>query len=117
MQRHSSLYLSDGNIVLRAVKSPGAYVLYRVHRSLLSKHSSVLESMLDLPCNASTNETYEGVPVVTMHDSAEDLESLLKLLYGERSFLLLFHPYSADLASHKQPVFYHSGGSTQKPQM
>ncbi|KAH7905914.1 hypothetical protein BJ138DRAFT_1105594 [Hygrophoropsis aurantiaca] len=84
MSHHSSLYLSDGNVVLSAPNSSGHHVLFRVHRSLLAKHSSVLETMFDLPCDASTNETYDEVPLVIMHDSAEDLATLLEIMYGER---------------------------------
>lgn len=100
-QRHPKLYFNDGNICLSAVShasaasqsdssaeilaapdhSLAAGVFFRVHQSVLSIHSPIFCDMLGLPSTDDTNEKYDGVPLVHMPDSAEDLGSLLTALY------------------------------------
>lgn len=87
-ERHTSLYLPDGNIVLEATSeldNPDVsrrVVLFRVHKSVLSRQSEVFADMFGLPASsASASESYDGVPVVELPDSAEDVESLLEVLY------------------------------------
>jgi BTB/POZ domain len=81
-QRHDTLYLLDGNIVLIAPRKNGQHTIFRVHQSFLSKISPVFETMLTLP-RKQTNETYDGVPSVDLPDDADAVESLLKVLYHE----------------------------------
>ena len=78
---HGSLYFSDGNIVLTTAGGTGEHILFRVHQSILAKNSPVFEHMLSSPGDA--NETYDGVPLVKLSDSREELESLLGILYHE----------------------------------
>lgn len=100
-QRHTKLYFTDGNICLSAVSHASAAsqsdsnaemlaapdhplsagIFFRVHQSVLSIHSPIFCDMFGLPSTDDTNETYDGVPLVHMPDSAEDLESLLTALY------------------------------------
>jgi BTB/POZ domain len=79
---HESLYFVDGNIILFAQQTHGTHVVFRVHQSMLSKFSPVFATMFTLPAG-HTGETYDGVPMVYMPDAAEELESLLRLLYHE----------------------------------
>jgi hypothetical protein len=78
---HDSLYLLDGNIVLLAINNAGVCMVFRVHKSVLSKNSPVFETMLTLP--ALSSEVYDGIPLVQLQDGAEEVESLLRVLYHE----------------------------------
>lgn len=100
-EKHVSLYLDDGNIVLAARTEvgdpavPARTVLFRVHKSVLKRQSSVFSDMLTLPegtdGEAHTNSTMEGgVPIVSMPDSAEDIEALLEVLYDPLYVAILF---------------------------
>ena len=80
-QPHGSLYFSDGNFVLTTIGSTGEHVLFWVHQSILVKNSPVFKHMLSSLGDA--NETYDGVPLVRLSDSREDLESLLGILYHD----------------------------------
>lgn len=91
-QRHSTLWFSDGNIVLASKfkDTPGLQgtMLFRVHRSVLSMHSPVFKDMFDVvPVGGyvlgANVETYEGVPYAFMPDPAEHLQVLLKIMYGD----------------------------------
>jgi hypothetical protein len=79
---HGSLYLFDGNIALVAPHATGKRVVFRVHQSILSKNSPVFETMFTLPA-VDANEMYDGVPLVWLPDAAEEVESLLRVLYHE----------------------------------
>ncbi|KAH9829965.1 uncharacterized protein C8Q71DRAFT_818035 [Rhodofomes roseus] len=90
--RHHDLWFSDGSIVLRAEN-----VLFRVHISQLSRHSTVFADMLEFPQPAGTpssdaggdgeqGERIDGCPVLFLHDKAEDVMNLLHALYDGPSF-------------------------------
>ena len=81
-QTHHSLYMVDGNIILTAPHPTGICTLFRVHQSILAKSSPIFATMFTLPAN-NGNEMYDGVPLVRMPDGAEELESLLQVLYHE----------------------------------
>lgn len=89
-REHPSLYILDGNIALIAHQSVHECIVFRVHRSMLSRFSAVFETMMTLP---PTNENYDGVPAVCMTDPADQIESLLKFMYHEMyvSFRCPFH--------------------------
>lgn len=99
-QRHSILYFVDGNVCLAAgnlslaasnssgqAVTPGQEpeklaehtgTVFRVHQTVLSLHSPIFKDTFALRSPQGANETYDGVPLVQMPDSADDLESLLK---------------------------------------
>ncbi|KAJ6598832.1 hypothetical protein DFH09DRAFT_902459 [Mycena vulgaris] len=81
--RHSSLYLTDGNLVV-AAEGAGGKVLFRVHQSILSLQSPVFSSMFTLPHpgGSANRDMYDGAPFVHMQDDAKDVEALLKVLYN-----------------------------------
>ncbi|EIM82193.1 uncharacterized protein STEHIDRAFT_23738, partial [Stereum hirsutum FP-91666 SS1] len=82
-----SLYFSSGDICLsapyaQALESSSAYgLIFRVHRFTLSLHSPVFRDMFDLPEQPGANVMYDGVTLVQMPDSAEDIEALLYAFY------------------------------------
>ncbi|KAH9929673.1 uncharacterized protein B0H18DRAFT_873780 [Fomitopsis serialis] len=86
-QHHPDLYFDDGNVVLSGRAQDGSVQYFRVHHSVLCRHSPVLADMFALPpLRASSSrdvleETYDGVLHVQMPDSAEDLASFLGVLY------------------------------------
>ncbi|KAL6307685.1 hypothetical protein BKA93DRAFT_727017 [Sparassis latifolia] len=87
-QHHPTLYFDDGNVVLSALsREDGSRQYFRVHQSILCRHSPVLADMFAIPpLKASYSEdiiaeTYAGVVHVQMQDSAEDLASFLGVLY------------------------------------
>lgn len=75
--------------------------MFRVHKSVLSMHSPVFNDMFTLPdtcselvgrqaegvngTSGSVNETYEGVPVVELPDTVEQVEQLLSIFYNPLS--------------------------------
>ncbi|KIP07405.1 hypothetical protein PHLGIDRAFT_423278 [Phlebiopsis gigantea 11061_1 CR5-6] len=79
----SGLYFPDGNIVLRSAENvQGVATLFRVHKGVLALNSAVFAGMFSLPAAApDVQEVYDGVPLVTLTDSAADLEALLRALY------------------------------------
>ncbi len=81
--KHVDLWFSDGSVVLQAEST-----LFRVHKSQLARRSVVFSDMFTLPqpvvatSHATiADETSEGCPVVSLHDSAEDVANLLLALY------------------------------------
>ncbi len=85
LERHSTLYFSDGDVVLAASTSngttPGSQV-FRVHKFLLKHHSPTFANMF-LDADAASGESYDGVPMVKLQgDKAEDLALLLNYLYN-----------------------------------
>jgi len=81
--KHVDLWFSDGSVVLQAEST-----LFRVHKSQLARRSVVFSDMFTLPQPVVTtshatfaDESYEGCPVVRLHDLAEDVANLLLALY------------------------------------
>lgn len=93
-QRSKSLYFPTGDICLAApmddsstaragdTQSQPTGLIFRVHRFTLSLHSPVFRDIFALPDGGTgVNETYDGVVLVHMPDSAEDLEQLVEAFY------------------------------------
>jgi hypothetical protein len=73
----SQYWFEDGNIVLQAENT-----LFRVHRSILSRHSQIFKDTFAMPqAPSQENESIEGCPVVPLSDTAEDLGNIISLLY------------------------------------
>lgn len=80
--RHPELWFSDGSVVLKAEK-----VIFRVHMSILSRHSVFFRDMFSLPQPPSQNDdTMDGCPLISLQDSPDDLASLLIALYDGTTF-------------------------------
>ncbi|KLO06823.1 hypothetical protein SCHPADRAFT_945786 [Schizopora paradoxa] len=83
---HESLWFDDGSIVLQTDVH-----LYRVHKSILAKYSSVFRDMLDMSSGGGRNgnsggnadaDSWDGLPLVRMAgDSDENVYHLLMTLY------------------------------------
>lgn len=78
--RSTTIWFEDGNIVLQAEK-----IMFRVHKSVLSLHPSVLADMFLIiqPESGTASDSIEdGCPVVKMSgDSGKEWEELLSLIY------------------------------------
>lgn len=111
VEKHTEFYFDDGSIVLSAhsteVSLPGKElessgssrpkmprpnasrkVVFRVHKSILRSASRVFANMFELS-DGSASDIHDGVPLVHMPDSAEDVEAMLDMLYGS-SFTRMF---------------------------
>lgn len=84
-ERHHDLWLSDGNVILSTKSIDGdQMVLFRVHKSVLARHSMTFSDMFSEDVSVvseGVNDVYDGLSVVSMSDSIEDLEAILKVLY------------------------------------
>ncbi|KAI0785333.1 hypothetical protein BC629DRAFT_1516332 [Irpex lacteus] len=84
---HPTLYFDDGNVVLSALDAKGRRVYFRVHRSVLVRHSPILSDLFEIPPLRNegpphdVKEVYDDALHISMPDSAEDIESFLKVLY------------------------------------
>ncbi|KAF7376427.1 hypothetical protein MSAN_00058300 [Mycena sanguinolenta] len=79
--RDPAFYFDDGNIILSAKDADECIVYFRVHRSILTKHSPVFKDMFTMPLPQDEDQ-YDGAPLVEMAgDSADALRSLVALLY------------------------------------
>lgn len=77
-QRHDQLWFDDGNIVLLVDN-----VAFKVHRSLLSRHSTVFKDLFELSQpSTSIDEQMDGIPLVKLHDSPHELADLLDVIYN-----------------------------------
>jgi len=92
VEKHSDLWFADGSVICRAEN-----VLFCVHMSQLARHSLVFHDMFMLPQpdvshqdsssmllreETSRTKTMTGVlPMVYLHDAAEDVANLLTALY------------------------------------
>ncbi|KAI9573789.1 hypothetical protein HD554DRAFT_555906 [Boletus coccyginus] len=81
--RHPDLWFSDGSIVLRAENT-----LFRVHKSLLARHSGFFHDLFTLPQPETDAKSLpvhsvggiEGCEVLRLHDAPEDVANLLTAL-------------------------------------
>jgi hypothetical protein len=75
--QHPDFWFRDGSIVLYVDKT-----LFRVHQTILAKHSEVFNDLFTLPQpTAEEEETVDGCRVVMLHDSKEDFVDLLNAIY------------------------------------
>ncbi|KAI0310313.1 hypothetical protein OF83DRAFT_1178679 [Amylostereum chailletii] len=88
---HSDLWFSDGSVVLQAEN-----VLFKVHMTQLARKSIIFGDMFSIPqpphspsasgSAQAESETFEGCPLVRLHDDPTDLANLLTALYDGPSF-------------------------------
>ncbi len=86
LSKDSEFWFHDGNVVLVAQR--GAF---RVHRSILSRHSEVFRNMFAIPVPStpdSSTEQLEGLPAIPVSDSAHDFKHLLHALYDGSKWVL-----------------------------
>lgn len=78
------LWLPDGNTIIQTTSpSEDEIHLFRCHKSVLAKHSTVFAGMFELDSYVCVNrsEEYEGVPVIQIPDAPADVDALLNMLY------------------------------------
>ncbi|RDB15308.1 hypothetical protein Hypma_004731 [Hypsizygus marmoreus] len=73
--RSKNIWIDDGNVILHAEQT-----LFRVHKSILSRESSVFDDMFKVPQPAN-EPTIEGCPVIWISDSDVEVECFLRALY------------------------------------
>ncbi|KII84010.1 hypothetical protein PLICRDRAFT_118796 [Plicaturopsis crispa FD-325 SS-3] len=76
----STVWFDDGSIVLQAENTR-----FRVHRTVMALNSPIFEDMLNIG-QSRGEESVEDCPLVVLHDSAKDLETVLRALYDRRYF-------------------------------
>ena len=77
---HEKLWFSDGTIVLATDVH-----LYRVHKGMLAKYSTVLSDMFEMPTGESNTDCWEDVPIVRMvGDKDEEISNLLEALFDRQ---------------------------------
>ncbi|KLO16702.1 hypothetical protein SCHPADRAFT_869471 [Schizopora paradoxa] len=97
---HDIIWFSDGNVVIKT----DAY-LFKVHKGVLSMHSTVFKDMFELPnvgnpvdediTGEKTQDLYDGLPVVAlMGDEGEHVVHLLRAIYELR-----YHDFNSDEAA------------------
>nr|GAT49874.1 predicted protein [Mycena chlorophos] len=89
-RRSPELWHTDGSLVLEAHDTQ-----FRVHWSVLSRHSTFFRGLNDLPQPLEQpRPSIEGCPVVELYDAPEDVEQLLKALYDPLFFVQKSLPLS-----------------------
>ncbi|KAJ3528880.1 hypothetical protein NMY22_g9225 [Coprinellus aureogranulatus] len=81
-ERSEAVWMEDGNIILQAEN-----VQFKVHRSVLSKHSPVFADLFKVP-QPGNEPTVDGCPIVELHDHAEDLKHVLLMLYCDPLYFM-----------------------------
>ena len=78
LNKDAELWFEDGNVVVVAQQTA-----FRVHKSLLSRHSKTFGEVFTLPQSPDPGaiETMDGCPVVRIPDSSHDFKHLLHALY------------------------------------
>jgi len=76
VERHPDLYFDDGNLVLL---TPTRYFV--VHQGFLCRHSPVLKDVVETLESSSSLLRLEGLPVVKVQDTSEDMLYFLIALY------------------------------------
>jgi hypothetical protein len=71
LTNHPTLYFEDGNVILKT-----GCTLFRVHRTILSKHSAVFRDLL-----AQNTQTLCGFPSLIVDDDKDDMENLINTIY------------------------------------
>lgn len=79
VRQHEEIWYDDGNVVLIAEASS-----FRVHKSILARHSEFFHDMFKLPQPPQGDASSDDVqcPVVHTSESAEDLAHFLDAIYN-----------------------------------
>ncbi|THU97761.1 hypothetical protein K435DRAFT_857319 [Dendrothele bispora CBS 962.96] len=91
LHRHPDLWFEDGSVVCRAENT-----LFFVHMSQLARHSVCFRDMFSIGTHSTGTEAsiksesgvdeFPDYPVITLHDSAEDVGNLFTALYDGPNF-------------------------------
>ena len=74
LNKDADLWFEDGSVIVIAQQT-----VFRVHRSVLSRHSKTFSEVFMLPQSPhpGATETIDGCPVVRLPDSSHDFKHLL----------------------------------------
>ncbi|KAL4246431.1 hypothetical protein ABKN59_009645 [Abortiporus biennis] len=76
-ERCKEFWFEDGNIILLAEETS-----FRVHKTFLSRHSTVFNDILNIPQTQDSLCTQvDGCPTIYLSDSKEDIHCMLSVLY------------------------------------
>ncbi|CAL1717210.1 unnamed protein product [Somion occarium] len=80
LTRYNEFWFDDGSIIVLA-----ADVAFRLHKGILSRHSTVFRDMFSVAqpvdSGATLDCSLDGVPLVHVSDTREDFESIVSILY------------------------------------
>lgn len=82
--RSEEFYFEDGSIVLSAKDADGNLVYFRIHKSILARQSAVFNAMFSAPSPPPEVDMYDGLPLVRVHDEAEELKEFIQVLYDPK---------------------------------
>jgi len=82
LTNHPNLYFEDGNVIVKTGNT-----LFCVHRTILSKHSTVFRDLF-----AQNTQTLRGFQSLTVDDGKDDMESLLNAIYDGMSVFSTIPP-------------------------
>ncbi|KAJ7601538.1 hypothetical protein DFH06DRAFT_440947 [Mycena polygramma] len=83
LQRAEDLWFPDATLILRAENT-----IFRVHSGIICARSSVFRDMNTFPQPKPLEaDTYEGTPVVRLHDTARDVEVFLRAVFDSGFFM------------------------------
>ena len=76
----SPIWYDDGNVILQAEGT-----LFKVHRGVLARSSSVFKDMFSFPQPPSTDmEMMDGCPIVQLSDSAKEVGYVLEGIFERK---------------------------------
>lgn len=94
----SDLWFADGNIIIQVTYPDKTQErLYKLHRGVLSHNSSVFKDLFEV-ASSSGSQTFEGLPLVELHDDPAFLDQFFRALYDPLSSVthIFFFAYSED---------------------
>lgn len=75
-------YLVDGDLAICSGPSPdGQATVFRIHKAVMAYNSPIFHGMLDMPGDPVGQEMHDGVPIVRVTDTADEVHALLAALY------------------------------------
>lgn len=81
MNHHPTLYFSDGSLVIVCKSHEETPTYFRVHKTIMARHSPVFADMLTVPSPPDNQDVYDGVPLVEFPDDPKDVTIFLKFFY------------------------------------
>lgn len=77
ISRHEDFWFTDGSVVLVVENTA-----FRIHQSILSRHSDVFADMFTVPQPDSNDaDHFDGCPIVHLTDPLEDFVDVMKAIY------------------------------------
>jgi BTB/POZ domain len=76
ISRHPEFWFTDGSVVVIVGNTA-----FRIHKSILVKHSGVFSDLFAIPQPQDDTDSMEGCPVVHLPDALSDFIDVMKTLY------------------------------------